>query len=219
MQINYGLLIGLMSLFLTTFASAQTPPVPTVEIQPAQTEVVTGDLLLADVVIRNGSRIAGADIRLEVSTDCLQIEQMTPGDYLPTTAEAGGFAPRNAFDSASARLAANITNRQMIADGDGVFMRVGVRVLCASGTAALNITRAELVDETGSQISAASEGVLLTVLAPPPAEGFDYTRSVESPNLIAESAADTSNSPLLIGLAVLGIGAAVVGLMLWRFLR
>lgn len=212
-------LLMLLSLLSTTFASAQSIDEPSVEIRPAQAEVVTGDLLLVDVLIRNGSRIAGADIRLEMGADCLQIEQMTPGDYLPTTAETGGFAPRNAFDASSARLAANITNRQMIADGDGVFMRVGVRVLCASGAATLNITRAELVDESGAQITAASESVTLTVLAPPPAEGFDYTRNVESPELIAESAPDGSNSPLLIGMTILGVGAAVVGLMLWRYLR
>ncbi|MDX1995469.1 MAG: hypothetical protein SF029_24005 [bacterium] len=201
------LMLMLMGIILAAPTYAQGEAA--VEIVPSASAISTGETFTADVFIRSGAQIAGADVQLEVVGDCLQIEALTPGDYLPTSAETGGFAPVNRYDATSARLAANITNRQRIASGDGLFMRVQLRALCEAGASTLQISRAELVNDQGEQFTAATTPLQLTIAETTLAANL-------SASLETSSEPTLSNTTRTLGLGLIAtafLGAA--GLIGW----
>ncbi len=147
--------------WLITFAALIALLVPVaaqgdaqVEIRLNTTSVTPGNPLIAEIWVTNGAAIAGADIAIAVDGTCLQVANMTPGDYLPSSAENGGFAPMNVYDETSARLAANVTSRDRVASGDGIFMTVQLNADCADQSSTIDVTRAELVTVEGDQFSA-----------------------------------------------------------------
>lgn len=116
---------------------------PTVEIVLSTDQAQQGDTIYADVVIRNGQAIAGADIG--ISTDsCLQVVERQPGNYLSSTGEGGGFSPLAELSDSGTRFAASVTNRSRIANGDGTFFRAALKVTCEAGTPMVRVTFAQL---------------------------------------------------------------------------
>lgn len=192
-----------------------------VEVRMDETEITPGEQVTVEIVVTNAGEIAGADIALAVDGTCLQVNGMTPGNYLPSAAENGGFAPVNTFDTTSARLAANVTDRQFIANEDGVFMTVQLDAACAQQSGTIEITRAELVTATGQQITAATAP--LNIAIGTIADNAPASDSVQPP-LTAPAATDGAGSntdPLMllaVGLLLFsGLGlASMVG---WRAFR
>jgi hypothetical protein len=203
------ILIGVLIFTAVIQVSAQGSTA-SVEIALSATQIAAGQTLTADVLIRDGSRIAGADVRVEVDGICLQIESLTPGDYLPVTAEDGGFSPVSTYDNTSARLAANIIRRDQVASGSGVYMQVGLRALCDSGTSTVQVSRAELVDDTGQQFTAAAAPQQLTI------SGTALTSAAQS----GSTTGSATDSVRTIGLGlILTILAGVLGFVGWLVIR
>lgn len=117
---------------------------PYVEIVLSDTEAPSGSTIFADLVVRNGTAIAGADIGITVDGTCLRVVGREDGNYLPTSGETGGFSPFEEMSETTTRFAANVTDRARIANGDGVFFRVVLETFCEAGTGNIEITYAQL---------------------------------------------------------------------------
>jgi hypothetical protein len=130
-------------LLLPVMPLAAQNATPKVEIVLSSDQAQQGDTIYADVVIRNGQAVAGADIG--ISTDsCLQVIEREPGNYLPSTGENGGFSPAAELSDSGTRFAASVTNRSRIANGDGTFFRATLKVTCDTGTPTVRVTFAQL---------------------------------------------------------------------------
>lgn len=117
---------------------------PTVEIVLSQTTAHTGEMVTANVYIRNAVNVGGADIGITVDEGCLRIVSVENGTFLPTSAENGGYSPFYEVHNHDTRLAAAITDRAKLATGEGIFFSAQLEVICASGTAPLQVSFAEL---------------------------------------------------------------------------
>jgi hypothetical protein len=131
-------LLLLISLPATAFAQSG----PTVAIEMAAMQAVPGDTVTANVMIRNGKNIAGADVGIETD-ECLRIVQRTQGSFLPDPAN-GGFTVFDETTEHTSRLAVAITDRAKIANADGVFFQVDMEVLCSAGAGEATVSFAEL---------------------------------------------------------------------------
>jgi hypothetical protein len=94
--------------------------IPEVDVTLPSGAVVVGDTITADIYIRNGVNIAGADIGITVG-ECLKIIERTQGSYLPDAAN-GGFEAFQELTEESTRFALAITDRTKVANGDGIFL-------------------------------------------------------------------------------------------------
>lgn len=201
------ILIALCLFALPTLAQ----PDAIIEVQINTQTIAEGDEIIADIIVRNSTNIAGADIAISVDGECLQVQNMIPGNYLPASAENGGFSPMNTFDTTTARLAANITDRQRIANGDGTFMSVQMNAACA-GQSVIEITRAELVNAEGQQFTAN--------VAPFTLEIGSQNVVNDTLNTALEVANEDDNLLFLIALGVMLFGLfGFIGLVGWRFTR
>ncbi len=135
------LFIIISALFWATPLLAQSSN-PTVEVVLSTDQAQKGDTIYADVIIRNGHAIGGADVGITVG-DCLRVIERLPGNYLPSTSEEGGFSPFSELTENSTRLAASVTSRARIASGDGTFYRVAMEVTCEQATPEVKVTFAE----------------------------------------------------------------------------
>jgi hypothetical protein len=103
-----------------------------------------GEIVTAEVMIRGAVNLGGADVGITVDEQCLKIVERTDGSFLPTSGENGGFSPFSELNEHDTRLAAAITDRSKLANGQGVFFSVSIQVTCASGTVPLTVVFAEL---------------------------------------------------------------------------
>lgn len=117
---------------------------PTVEIVLSQPTAQMGQTVTAEVYVRGAVNIAGTDVGITVDPTCLRIVDRQTGEFLPIEAEQGGFSAFSELHDHDTRLAASLLKRSRIANGDGVFFRVTLQVICESGTAPLNVVFAEL---------------------------------------------------------------------------
>ncbi|MBZ0292134.1 MAG: hypothetical protein K8L99_06150 [Anaerolineae bacterium] len=139
------LILSILFIFaVASIAAAQSIPTLDVSLEPTQAQA--NDIVYANVVVHNGVNIAGADVELTTSDPCLRFEGLEPGNYLPTGGETGYTVHKSSSDN-SARLAANVLGRENVSNGDGIFFRVPMRVLCEQDSVSVNITQAHLVDD------------------------------------------------------------------------
>jgi hypothetical protein len=117
---------------------------PTVEIVLSRSTAQPGDIIDADVYIRNAVNIAGADVGITVDNACVRIIDRENGDFLPTKSEQGGFSAYSDLKEDGTRLAASLLGRSRIANGDGLFFRARLEVSCDAGTAPINVSYVEL---------------------------------------------------------------------------
>ncbi|HRL12241.1 MAG TPA: hypothetical protein PKX07_10220, partial [Aggregatilineales bacterium] len=75
--------VSVLIVLLTLPAVAQTVN-PLVEVVLSTDQAQQGDTVYADVVIRNGHAIVGADIGIATDS-CLQFTERQSGAYLPAT--------------------------------------------------------------------------------------------------------------------------------------
>jgi hypothetical protein len=139
-QFLAGMVLVMWLAVLPVFAQTT----PSVEIVLSDTEAPPGSTIFADLYIRDGTAIAGADVGVTVDGNCLRVTGREEGNYLPTSGDAGGFSPFEEMTDTSARFAANVTDRARIANGDGVFFRVVLETLCDSGSSTIEVTYAQL---------------------------------------------------------------------------
>ncbi|MBK9745792.1 MAG: hypothetical protein IPO91_03345 [Chloroflexi bacterium] len=132
----------LLLLWLALPAVAQTTN-PIVEVVLSTDQAQQGDTVYADVVIRNGQAVAGADIGITADT-CLRITDRQLGAYLPATGEMGGFSPFAEQTDTSTRFAASVTDRARVANGDGTFYRAVMTVTCDQADPQVYVTFAEV---------------------------------------------------------------------------
>lgn len=118
-------------------------PNPGIEIVLSTAQAQRGDRVYADVNIRNGKAVAGADIGISTD-DCLRVVERQPGNYLPATGENGGFSAFEELDEHSTRLSVAVTTRVRIASGDGTFFRVAMDVICDDAVAQITVSFAQL---------------------------------------------------------------------------
>lgn len=116
---------------------------PSVEVVLSTDQAQAGDTIYADVVIHNGHNIGGADVGI-TTDDCLRVVERQAGNYLPTTAEDGGFSPFAELSDHATRFAASIIDRTRIVNGDGTFYRVKMEVTCNDATPEVKVTFAQL---------------------------------------------------------------------------
>jgi hypothetical protein len=137
-------LFTLLFVCLTTATSALAQSNPTIQIVLSQSTAQQGDIVTADVLVRNVVNLGGADIGIGVDEKCLTIVDRQPGNLLPTTDAAGGFSAFSEQHEHDTRLAAAVINRSKIANGEGVFYRTKLKVICEKGVVDLKVTFAEL---------------------------------------------------------------------------
>jgi hypothetical protein len=101
-------------------------------------------MITADVVVRNGVNVGGLDIGITTDDQCLRIVDRQSGSYLPTESEQGAFSALSETSDHATRFAAALVDRTKYVSGDGVFYRVQLEVICATGTAALNFAYAQV---------------------------------------------------------------------------
>jgi hypothetical protein len=116
---------------------------PVVEIVLSTEAAQRGDTIYADVVIRNGRAIAGADIGIATDS-CLRVVERQTGNYLPSASENGGFSPFEELSDSGTRFAASIIDRTRVANGDGVFFRAALEVTCEDATSIVTVNFAEI---------------------------------------------------------------------------
>lgn len=136
------LLLLLVCLTPTAAVLAQSTPI--VEIVLNQPSAQQGEVVTADVYVRNAHNIGGADIGISVDNTCLKILERQPGEFLPTSSEIGGFSPFSELHDHDTRLAGAITDRAKLGNSDGIFFHVRLQVTCDQATASLNVSFAEL---------------------------------------------------------------------------
>lgn len=208
----------LLILFSSTFIQAQS--IPTIEIVLTQPTANMGDTVRAEIYIRDGVNINGADIGIVVDDTCLRIINRTAGTYLPSTSDAGGFSPKSELHDHDTRFAAAITDRTKLANSAGVFYTVDLQVICESGIAPITVAFAEL--------SAYKDP------AAPQIEFIAYTLSANTVNIVdtqltigsaevpptASFTSETAQLPIipivLIGLTLLGIGTLIAAFVFLR---
>ncbi len=118
---------------------------PTVEIIVSRPTASQGDIISADVYIRDAVDMGGAEVGIRLDEECLRILDYEPGDFLPTTADEGGFiAPGGAIRDHEMQIEVGIFDRSKRATGDGILFRINLLVTCERGTAPLEVTIAEL---------------------------------------------------------------------------
>jgi hypothetical protein len=135
-------IVSLLIVLLTLPVVAQ-PVNPRVEVVLSTDQAQQGDTVYADVVIRNGQAIVGADIGI-VTDACLQITERQLGAYLPAAGETGGFSPFAELTDTSTRFAASVTDRARAASGDGVFYRAVMTVICEQADLEVVVTFAQI---------------------------------------------------------------------------
>lgn len=185
----------------------------TIELVTDTTEIIPGSQFMIDVMVKDGLNIAGADIAIAVDGTCLEVTSMNPGGYLPHDAESGGFSPMNMHNPTTARLAANITDRQHIATGDGVFMSVAMTAKCSDNLSTIDVSRAELVTVDGQQFTAnfAAQDIQIGSI-----------NDMATEEVQTMLTADTNNTYLITLLAVALIIFSLLGLFSllgWRVVR
>lgn len=134
----------LLLLCLIPVAAVLAQSNPIVEIVLDQATAQQGDVVTANVYVRNGSNIGGADIGVTVDNACLKILERLPGEFLPTDSDGGGFSPFSELNDHDTRFAGAITDRAKLGNGEGVFFRMRLQVTCEQAIAALNVSFAEL---------------------------------------------------------------------------
>ncbi|MBC7809843.1 MAG: hypothetical protein H7175_01780 [Burkholderiales bacterium] len=225
-----NLKIVLLMICLAAIGSVSAQSNPTVEIVLSQPTAQQGDIVTADVYVRNGVNVAGVDIGLTTDEECLRIVERQPGDYLPTTGEQGGFSPFEEMTDHATRFAAALTDRTRYANGDGIFFSIQLEVTCEEGTAPLDITYAKIAtyeDPSAVEINLISfdmaEDTLNAIgaqLAIGPADQVTpiATATSEAGEAISATPAPTTEaapqSQTLIVVAVIMIVVAVGGLLL-----
>lgn len=127
---------------MTYSVYAQSNPI--IEIVLSQPTAKFGDIVKADVYIRNATNLGGADIGIKVDDTCLRISNRTAGTFVASTGENGGFSPFSEQHDHDTRFAAAITDRSKLANGEGVFYSVDLQVICENGVAPLTVVFGEL---------------------------------------------------------------------------
>jgi hypothetical protein len=129
---------------VTASATMAQEAAPSVEISLSQPTAKQGDIIAADVYIRNAVNIGGADVGITVDNQCLQIVDRQAGNFLPTASETGGYTPFSEIKNDETRLAATIIDRSKLGNGSGIFYRTLLKVLCEKGSAPVKVSFAEL---------------------------------------------------------------------------
>lgn len=211
----------LLVLLIATPLFAQSAG-PSVEIVLSTDQAQKGDTVYADVVIHDGYAVAGADVGI-ITDDCLRVVERQPGNFLPSTAEEGGFSPFSELTDHTTRFSASIIDRARIVSGDGTFYRVKMEVTCDVATPEVKVTFAQLAalakpdtesnDLVGytlehGNLAVTSDAIKVAqgavVSTPVPVQALPPLASVAVP-------ATNQNSILFVALAVMGL--ALVGLI------
>ena len=202
-------------LILISVTAAMAQVYPSVDVSLNASRAQINELIYADVMVRNGVNIAGADVELAVEGNCLRVEGMEPGSYMPTSGDRG-FTVFKANTETTARLAANVLGRENVLQGDGVFFRVPLRVVCNDNdSTTVRIAQAQLVDDQLTEFKLV-DGLLNTTNAV-------LTVGAESLPVVADvaeqvTAESSSPAKMVIGVlaGLLGIVFLVGGMTFWR---
>ncbi|MEO0564658.1 MAG: hypothetical protein AAF125_21315 [Chloroflexota bacterium] len=149
---NYRYIALILSVFMIGFgvitAQAQAASLAErVEVVFDRTDARAGQIVNADVFVRGANNLAGVDIEL-ATDDCLRVVDLqAQDDLLPMTDSNRVFTVRGTYSDHSARLAGTVIGRDITGNGDGLYMRVPMRVLCDTGAASVDVVKAEMVDD------------------------------------------------------------------------
>lgn len=238
---NFGFVILVLGLMASAVVAQNNP---TVEIVLSQPTAHLGEMITADIVVRDAVNVGGLDIGITTDDQCLRIVDRQPGSYLPTESEQGAFSALSEMSDHATRFAAALVDRTKYVSGDGVFYQVQLEVTCETGTAALNFTYAQVssyVDPSAEIIDVISYDLSKNTLNPINAQltvsGQAATAEIQStpdsvetvtaveltaePETVVEAPVAPEESPvsvdLIVALALLGI--FFLGLTFWYFRR
>lgn len=209
---------------------------PTVEIVLDRRTAQQGERVNADIYIRNGVNIGGADIGITVDEQCLRIADRQVGAYIPSSGEAGGFSPFSELNEHDTRFAAAITDRTKVGNGDGVFYRVALDVTCEEGIAPLTVVfgqiagyadpNAESVELVRYEMETGNVNVINTQLVIGAAEQAQATATAIAPTAtptpeaapITAQPADNTNTLLIAALSLVCVSSfgLLILFLLWR---
>jgi hypothetical protein len=215
----HRVVVSLLIVLLTLPVVAQTVN-PLVEVVLSTDQAQQGDTVYADVVIRNGHAIVGADIGIAAGS-CVQITERQLGAYLPATGETGGFSPFAELTDTSTRFAASVTDRARAASGDGTFFRAVMTVTCEQADLQVIVAFAEIAalaapesasnELLGYSLESGSLSIVNAALAVQPGA----VAAVPVPVPVTE-APDTVLLIIALGAVGLGLTGLIVLVMLYR---
>lgn len=200
--------------FASVLAQSDTP---VVEVVLSTDQAQQGDTIYADVVIRNGHAIAGADVGI-TSDNCLRMVERQPGNYLPSTSENGGFSPFAELNDTSMRFAVTVTDRTKLADGDGVLFRAMMEVSCEDAKPSVAVTFAEiatLADPNSTKndlVGYSLEQGNLTVVSDSVEVHVGAVASTPAPITTAPVTSPAAQN-MLVYVAIIAVVLSVVGLI------
>ncbi len=131
-----------IALCLLAASASRGQSIPTVSIVLSRMTAHEDETVMAHIFISDVSNLSAADVGISVDDRCLRIMGRPLGTFLPDT--DGGSTAFSVMNDHDTRLALAITDRSLLATGGGIFYQVHLLVTCASGTAPLEVTFAEL---------------------------------------------------------------------------
>ncbi|MCC6617134.1 MAG: hypothetical protein IT320_26915 [Anaerolineae bacterium] len=193
-------LIILLCLALQAVSMSAAQTNPTIEIVLSQPTAHEGEIVTAEVWVRNARTVGGIDLGITVDADCLRIVDRQPGGFLPTTETEGAFATFSAVNDHDTRLAVALADRTRHASGDGVFYRVQLEPTCGQGSAAVTVARAqvssyidpqaEIIDLINYEMDKGTLNIVNAQLTLLPAEA-----TAEVPTATSEAAPTLTSAP------------------------
>ena len=209
---------------------------PTIEIVLSQPTAQQGEVVTAEVWVRNATYVGGIDIGMVVDDTCLRIADRQPGGYLPTTEAEGAFSALSEVNDHDTRLASALSDRTKHVSGDGVFYRVRLEVTCEQGIAPLEITRAQVSTYIDPQaeiidlINYEQDNSTLTVINAQLAIGPEgqvtavpttvpESTSTAAPAPVEETDAPQSDITLIVLLCLVSGGVLLLLLAFWLLRR
>lgn len=134
--------LSVVLLFIFTIAQiALAQSGPTIDIVFSKSVAKSGDLIRADVYVRNAVNIRGVDIGISTDPACLRIVERQPGDFFPE--DVNTFSPFSEINEYDTRLAAVVLGNTFVRNGDAIFYSVLLEVTCEDALAPIEVTVGE----------------------------------------------------------------------------
>ncbi|MBI3380294.1 hypothetical protein HY029_06090 [Candidatus Gottesmanbacteria bacterium] len=159
----------------------------TLELIPASIIKNTGDTFTVGVAVNTGDEtVSGADVHIIYEADKLEVQSITPGNFLPNIFSAGNFGGGNA----SIALVSQPDKPQK---GSGILASINFKVLSSTPTV-INFssnTKIAAIGKTTNVLTSTQAAVINTPLATISSSSFASPSSIVTPSIVSPTLAIT----------------------------
>jgi|GEM_PF-3485925 len=203
---------------------AHAQAVPEVRVSLSEPAAAIDQTIMANVYVDSDLEMVGADVTVEVDSECLEISgEYVQGPYF-TPGDGNSVVLFQDITTTSARIAANMLNFDLNPTAGDLFFSIPVTIKCESGSPAISVVDAHLVQRgiieyKLSEDSVVASATILEIsdavqeIAEPTATAIPPTAVPEDTlEIIEEPTADTSSNGLIMA-AIAVIVAAALGII------